>query len=123
VGRYGTLAKPLGPTFVKLLDSKSAEARIWAAQALIKSGYDQERGFRVLGADLAQGRSEDRCQAATALAALGSQAKSMLPQLRASEKDADVRVFSAVQEAIRRIEMDDRIFTHAEEAVPRKILQ
>jgi HEAT repeat protein len=116
VGRYGTLAKPLGPTFVKLLDSKSAETRSWAALALIKSGYDADRGFRVLGANLTQGRTEDRCQAAVALASLGSQGKSMLPVLREFERDADGRVAFAIQEAIRRIEKDDRIFTHAEEA-------
>ncbi|MBS0263608.1 MAG: HEAT repeat domain-containing protein, partial [Planctomycetes bacterium] len=116
LGRYGTLAKPWGPTFVKLLDAKTSEARTWAAQALVKSGYDAQQGFRVLGTDLAKGTVEDRCRAATALASLGSQAQSMLPRLREFENDADVRVVSAVQDAIRRIEKDDRILTHAEEA-------
>jgi len=116
VGRYGEQAKPLGPTFVKLLESKSKPARIWAAQALVSSGYDEARGFDVLIRDVAAGAPEDRSQAATALAALGSRAKSMVPKLRAYENDPVERVAKEVRDAICRIEKDDRIFTHAEEA-------
>jgi hypothetical protein len=115
-GRYGELAKPLGPTFVKLLDSKSAPIRAWAAGALVKSGYDEARGFEVLIGAVAAGTPENRRDAATALAALGSQANSMISNLRAYENDANEQVAKAVRDAIRRIEQNDRIFTHAEEA-------
>jgi beta-lactamase regulating signal transducer with metallopeptidase domain len=114
--RYGELAKPLGPQLVKTLDSKSHECRIWAAQALIKSGYDEAKGYDVLLTDLAAGTTENRSRSATALAALGSQAKAMIPKLREFENDRDEQVAKEARDAIRRIEKDDRIFTHAEEA-------
>ncbi|MFN0018965.1 MAG: protein kinase domain-containing protein [Pirellulaceae bacterium] len=116
VGRYGQQAKPLGPTFVKLLSAKPKEARIWAAQALIKSGFDETLGFETLIGDVAKGESADRGLAATALAALGRQAEPMIPKLRAFENDPDAHVAKEVRDAIRRIEKDDRIFTHAEVA-------
>lgn len=114
--RYGKLAKPLGPQLVKTLDSESHECRTWAAQALITSGYDEAKGYDVLLKDLASGKTEDRSRSATALAALGSQAKAMIPKLRGYEHDRDEQVAKEVRYAIRRIEKDDRIFTHAEEA-------
>ncbi|HUE72882.1 MAG TPA: M56 family metallopeptidase [Pirellulaceae bacterium] len=116
VGRYGQLAKPLGPTFIKLLDCKSKEAQTWAAQALIKSRYDEARGFDELLNRVAKGVPEDRSLAATALAALGSQASSMVDKLRPYEHDPDPHVAKEVRQAILRIEKDDRIFTHAEVA-------
>jgi beta-lactamase regulating signal transducer with metallopeptidase domain/tetratricopeptide (TPR) repeat protein len=115
-GRYGELAKPLGPQFVKLLDSKSKQIRVWAAYALVKSKFDEARGFDELMKDVASGTPEDRGLAATALAALGSQARSMIPKLRAYENDSDSKVAKEVRDAIRRIEIDERIFTHAEVA-------
>jgi uncharacterized protein (TIGR03067 family) len=116
VGRYGKQAKPLGPTFVKLLSARPHEARIWAAQALIKSGFDEGLGFETLIGDVAEGHPVDRGLAATALAALGRQAEPMIPKLRAFENDPDAHVAKEVRDAIRRIEKDDRILTHAEEA-------
>ena len=116
VGRYGELARPLWPKFVELLDSQSKEVRIWAAQALVKSGYDEARGFDVLIGDVAAGATADRELAAVALAALGSQAQSIIPKLRAYANDPDEAVAKGVRDAIRRIEQDERIFTHAEEA-------
>jgi HEAT repeat protein len=113
---YGELAKPLAPKLIKLLDSKSRPIRIWAAYGLVKSGNDEPRGFDVLIGDVAAGTVEDRSLAATALAALGNQAQSMIPKLRAYQNDPDERVAKEVLEAIRRIERDDRIFTHAQEA-------
>ena len=116
VSRYGELAKSLGPTFVQLLESKSTQARSFAALAMVKSGFDETRGLGVLVADLETAMSEDRCHALTALAALGSQAKSTIPKLRKYETDIDEQVATAVRDCIRRIEKDDRIVTHAEEA-------
>ncbi|MFO1063817.1 MAG: M56 family metallopeptidase [Pirellulales bacterium] len=120
LGRYGPTAKPLGPLFVKLLDSPSNEIHSYAASALVRSGFDKARGLSVLIADVAAGKSEDRRRAATSLAALGSQAASMIPRLRAFENDPDPQVAKSVREAIVRIEKDDRIFTHAEEATKRE---
>jgi beta-lactamase regulating signal transducer with metallopeptidase domain len=114
--RYGELAKPLGPRLLETLDSDSHECRTWAAQALVKSGYDEAKGYEVLLADLAAGSTGDRSRSATALAALGSQAKATIPKLREFENDRDEQVAKEVRDAIRRIEKDDRIFTHAEEA-------
>ncbi|MBL8812368.1 MAG: hypothetical protein JNM43_19545 [Planctomycetaceae bacterium] len=123
LGRYGQIARPLGPLFVKLLDSPSKETHSYAAFSLVKSGFDESRGLSVLIADVAAGQSEDRCRAATSLAALGSQAASMIPKLRSFENDSDPHVAQSVQEAIVRIEKDDRIFTHSEEATKREAAQ
>lgn len=120
LGRYGQMAKSYGPLFVGLLDSPSHEIHTWSAHALVKTGFDETRGFRVLMADVAAGKSEDRCRAATALAALGSQATALIPNLRAYENDPDPQVAKEVRDAIVRIEKDDRIFTHAEEATKRE---
>lgn len=114
--RYGELAKPLGPKFTELLQSQSPRIRIWAAWALVTSKADEARGFDVLIASLAKGTAEDRGLSATALAALGKRAQSMLPRLREYENDRDDHVAKEVRDAIRRIQIDDRIFTHAEEA-------
>lgn len=120
LGRYGQMAKAHGPLFVKLLDSPSNEIHTWAAKALVKTGFDEARGYDLLIADVAAGKSEDRCRAATALAALGSQAKEKIPRLRPYENDPDPQVAKAVRDAIVRIEKDDRVFTHAEEAAKRE---
>ncbi len=120
LGRYGSMAKVHGPLFVQLLDSPSNEIHNYAALALVKTGFDEARGYDVLIADVAAGKSVDRCRAATALAALGSQAKEMLPRLRPFENDPDPQVAKAVRDAIVRIEKDDRIFTHAEVAAKRE---
>ncbi|HEY2252615.1 MAG TPA: TIGR03067 domain-containing protein, partial [Planctomycetaceae bacterium] len=116
VGRYGKMARPLGPKFEKLLDSQDAEIRTWAAWALVTSGYDEPRGYKTLLEYVVAGTTENRGLAATALAALGSRARSMIPKLRTYENDPDERVARVVRDAIRRIEKDERIFTHAEEA-------
>ncbi|MFO0940749.1 MAG: M56 family metallopeptidase [Pirellulales bacterium] len=120
LGRYGPMAKVHGPLFGRLLDSPSNEIHNYAALALVKTGFDEARGYDVLIADVAAGKSVDRCRAATALAALGSQAKEMIPRLRPFENDPDPQVAKAVREAIVRIEKDDRIFTHAEVAAKRE---
>lgn len=120
LARYGKIAKSLGPQFVKLLDSPVKEIRTWAAQALVRSGFDEARGLDVLTADVAAGISEDRCRSATALAALGSQAAAILPRLQQFVDDPDLQVSEAVGEAIRRIEQNDRVLTHAEEATQRE---
>ncbi|WP_425396568.1 M56 family metallopeptidase [Aeoliella sp.] len=114
LGRYGKLAKPLGPKFVELLDAESERTQIWAASALVTSGYDEARGFDFLIGKVRAGTVESRMLAATALAALGSQAESMIPQLREYENVPNERVAKEVREAIRRIQEDDRILTHAE---------
>jgi beta-lactamase regulating signal transducer with metallopeptidase domain/NADPH-dependent 7-cyano-7-deazaguanine reductase QueF-like protein len=116
IARYGELAKLLGPQLVETLGSKSPECRTWAAFGLVISGQDAARGYEVLLADLAAGTTENRSRSATALAALGSQAKAMIPKLREFENDRDEQVAKEVHDAIRRIEKDDRIFTHAQEA-------
>jgi beta-lactamase regulating signal transducer with metallopeptidase domain/WD40 repeat protein/HEAT repeat protein len=116
VGRYGELAKPLGPTLVKLLESRSMETRHYAAWALAKSGYDEAQGIEFLVNHVTSGDSASRSHAATFLAALGSQAQSVLPSLRALENDPDEVVVKEIRAAIERIEKDGRIVTHAEEA-------
>lgn len=119
LGRYGPMAKSHGPLFVKLLDSPSNEIRTWGAQALVKTGFDEAKGYQFLITEVASGKTAHRCLAATALAALGSQATLIIPRLRPFENDPDPQVAKAVRDAIVRIEKDDRIFTHAEEATKR----
>ncbi|QEG38179.1 M56 family metallopeptidase [Roseimaritima ulvae] len=103
-GRYGKLAKPLGPKFAELLDAESKEVQYWAAAALITSEFDPDLGFRKLLEGACTGSTADRSQALTALAMLGTRSVSVLPKLRAMVDDPDVDVARAVRKAIRRIE-------------------
>lgn len=116
-GRYGKLALPLGPKFVELLATEEKEVQYWAAAALITSEFNSELGFEKLLAGAKTGTKKDRLQALIGLAMLGNRAESVLPELRVMLNDSDAEVVREVNETIRRIEANDRIITHAEEAV------
>ena len=97
-GRYGKLAKPLGPQLVKLLDAESKKVQYWAAAALITSEFDPELGFGKLLAGSELGSTEDRRQALVALAMLGIRSESVLPTLRKMVDDPDAKVAQKVRD-------------------------
>ncbi len=115
-GRYGRVAKTLGTEFTELLNAKSVKVQCWAAAALISSEFNPELGFKKLLEISRTGPTADRRQALTALAMLGMRSESILPVLRTMVDDPDAEVANEVRETIRRIESNDRIVTHAEEA-------
>ncbi|MGY8770046.1 MAG: SecDF P1 head subdomain-containing protein [Pirellulales bacterium] len=114
LGNYAAMAKPLGPIFVELLESEDPQTQIWAAWAMVRSKYDERRGLEFMLSKVKSGQEENRVIAATSLAALGSQAESMIPHLQSLENDADTRVAKEIKNAIRRIKLIDRMLTHAE---------
>ena len=120
-GRYGELAKPLGPKFVELLQAKSKEVQFWAAAALITSEFNPNLGFERLLAGAKTGERKDRRQALIALAMLGARSTAVTPELRPMLNDTDPEVVREVRETIRRIETNGRIVTHAEESVKRNV--
>ncbi len=114
--RFGELAKPLGPTFAGLLDSENKEISTWAAFGLVKSGFNPSLGLDFLVKQAEQGKAVPHDLALIALGALGSDAKSAIEKLRSLAKDPSESFAREVNRTIDRIEKNDRILTHAEEA-------
>lgn len=105
LGDCGAAAISTVPALAKLLKDPDGDARVAAAEALMKIAPDTqgEAALAVLADALKHPDLLIRLRAAEALGGRGAQARGALPALRAAAQDPEPEVRQAVQDAVKKI--------------------